>query len=89
MLALQMLTREKSRSLLRQKQGKEEMSVNHKFQELVRTSVNHKFVRKLFEGPHVKSVGLPGSKISFSHWRIERLLLVRLKNFIKDPFNSY
>ena len=68
MLVLQMLTREKSRNLLRQKQGKEEMSVNHKFQELVRTSVNHKFqefVRKLFEGPHVKSVGLLGLKISF------------------------
>lgn len=39
MLVLQMLSREKSRNLLIQKQGKEEMSVNHMFQE---------FVRKLF-----------------------------------------
>ena len=67
MLVLQMLTREKSRNLLGQKQGKEEMSVNHKFQE---------FARKLFEGPHVKSVGLLGLKISFSHWGIERLSCV-------------
>ena len=58
MLVLQMLTREKSRNLLRQEQGKEKMSVSHKFQE---------FARKLFEGPHVKSAGLLGLKIPFCH----------------------
>ena len=77
MLVLQMLTREKSRNLLRQKQGKEEIIVNHKFQG---------FVRKLLEDPHVKSAGLLGLKISFCHRGIERLFLVRFKKTLFKIF---
>ena len=75
MLVLQMLTNEKSRNLIRQKKGKEEMSVNPKFQ---------KFVRKLFEGPHVKSAGLLGLKICFFIEGLKDCFSCVSKTFVND-----